>query len=74
MQDVPDATLVLKGKLASVGGLKAFRAKAGHSPGFALHALGLAISKVTPAPLQWLQTFPRQHWIHLRRQALLTFA
>lgn len=49
MQDVPDATLVLKGKLASVGGLKAFRAKAGHSPGFALHALELAMSKVSLA-------------------------
>ncbi len=51
MQDIPDATLMLKGKLASVGGLKAFRAKAGHSPGFALHALEQVMSKVTPGPL-----------------------
>ncbi|CAL5227758.1 g10777 [Coccomyxa viridis] len=43
--DIPDATLMLKGKLASVGGLKAFRAKAGHSPGFALHALEQVMSK-----------------------------
>ena len=49
MQEVPDATLVLKGKLASVGGLKAFRAKPGHSPGFPLHALELAMSKVLSA-------------------------
>ena len=46
MQGVADATLALKGKLASAGGLKAFRSKAGHSPGFALHALELAMSKV----------------------------
>jgi hypothetical protein len=39
--------LVLKGKLASAGGLKAFRARAGHSNGYALHALELAVSKVT---------------------------
>ena len=51
MQDEPDATLVLKGKVASAGGLKALRAKPGHPPGFALHALELAISKVLPASL-----------------------
>ena len=38
---------MLKGKLASAGGLKAFRARAGHSNGHALHALELAVSKVT---------------------------
>ncbi|CAK0750920.1 hypothetical protein CVIRNUC_002028 [Coccomyxa viridis] len=43
--DAVDATLVLKGKLASVGGLKAFRARTGHSPGFALHAIEPAIRK-----------------------------
>jgi len=51
LQDAPDATLALKGKLASAGGLKTFRAKAGHS-GVALHALELAISKVLLNPLQ----------------------
>ena len=43
-----DATLVLKGKLASAGGLKAFGAKAGHSRGPALHAIEAALSKVLP--------------------------
>ena len=38
---------MLKGKLASAGGLKAFRARAGHSNGYALHALELAVLKVT---------------------------
>ena len=46
LQDVVDATLVLKGKLASTGGLKAFRARTGHSPGLALHVVDPAISKV----------------------------
>ena len=41
-----DATLVLKGKLAAAGGLKAFRARTGHSPGLALHAIESAILKV----------------------------
>jgi len=51
LQDAPDATLALKGKLASAGGLETFRAKAGHG-GVALHALELAISKVLLNPLQ----------------------
>ena len=50
-QDVVDATLVLKGKLASAGGLKAFKARTGHSPGLALHAIDPAISKVAPSPV-----------------------
>ena len=47
---------MLKGKLASAGGLKALRARPGHSPGFALHALELALSKVPPALRFMLKT------------------
>ena len=49
VQDNVDDTLVLKERLASVGGLSAFQAEAGTSLGLALHAIEPVLSKV-PTP------------------------
>lgn len=48
MQAGIDDTLVLKERLASVGGLAAFQSEAGTSLGLALHAIEPVLSKVTP--------------------------
>lgn len=55
MQDAVDDTLVLKERLASVGGLSAFQAEAGTSLGLPLHTLEPALSKVS---LYRVSSFP----------------
>ena len=48
LQDGIDDTLLLKERLASIGGLTAFQSEAGTSLGLALHAIEPVLSKVKP--------------------------
>jgi hypothetical protein len=58
MQHAVDDTLVLKKRLASVGGLSAFQAETGTYLALALHTLEPALSKVTAPNLIESARFP----------------